>query len=102
MTPSIASVLGVAALLLAAPAGAALAPHHQNLRDLETLLQFLRQHPQVAASVTRLDLREGVIVWGADCRVVFRRQPRPETTPPMPGPQPPLVFASSTCPLDRQ
>lgn len=94
------AILGAAALQLGTPAMAALAPQYQNLRDLEAMLQFLREHPRVAATVTRLDLREGAIHFGADCRAVFRRQPRPDTRPPMPGPQPPLVFESSTCPLD--
>ena len=97
--PIIPSLAAAAAALLCSAASAALAPNYQNVKDLETMLQFLRQHSYVAATVTSLDVRGYAIHYGKDCRAVFEREPRDASKPPMPGPQPPLVFKSSNCSL---
>jgi len=93
------SLAAAAAVLVPCAASAALAPNHQNIRDLEVMLQFLRQHAYVAATVTSLDVRRHVVHYGKDCLAVFEREPRDASKPPMPGPQPPLVFKASNCPL---
>ena len=99
--PSIASasLAATAALLISSAATAALAPNYQNIRDLEVMLQFLREHSYVAGTVTSLDLRQYVIHFGKDCQATFEREPRDMSKPPMPGPQAPLVFKSANCSL---
>lgn len=92
-------VAATAALLLSSAASAALAPNYQNVRDLEVMVEFLRQHSYVAATVTSLDMRRYVIHFGRDCQAAFEREPRDPSKPPMPGPQAPLVFKSSNCSL---
>lgn len=96
------SLAATAALLLSSAASAALAPNYQNLRDIEVMVDFLRQHSYVAARVTSLDLRRNVIHFGKDCEAAFEREPRDTTKPPMPGPQAPLVFKSANCSLTGQ
>ncbi|NDY92860.1 hypothetical protein [Ideonella livida] len=94
--------LATAALLLAPGlAPAALPPDVQNIKDAEALLQWVRERPWVAAQLTRLDVREARVHWGASCTATFERQRPQDRLPPMPGPAAPLVFKAANCPLDR-
>ncbi len=94
-----APLLAAALALAPIPLRAALPPQHQNLRDLEAMVAFVRQHARVAATLRSIDLRRFVIHFGEDCEARFERQ-RIEHPPGWAGPQAPLVFSRATCPVD--
>ncbi len=78
---------------------AALPPYAQNIRDLEVMVQFVRSHAKVADSLNSIDVRSALIRYKDDCVASFERAQIPSNAMGMPGPIPPLVFKSSTCPL---
>lgn len=83
----------------AAPAIAALAPEHQNGRDLDALVAFIKSQPRVAGTLKRIDLESQAIHFDTHCKAEFRRQPV-DRAPGWVGPQAPLVFHRSNCPTD--
>lgn len=90
------------ALLLATQAGlasAALAPQFQNPKDLDAMVAFVKKHARVVATLKSIDLRHYVVHYDTNCRAEFERE-RIERPAGWVGPQAPLVFARSNCPLD--
>lgn len=85
--------------LLALPAAAALAPQYQNVKDLDVMVAFVRQHTRVAAGLRTIDLQANVIVYGDGCRAEFERQVV-QHPPGWVGPQAPLVFVRASCEID--
>ncbi len=86
------------ALLVAAPAWAALPPQAQNLRDLDTMVRWLQHHPHAANTVQRIDLQRHTIEYGDHCVVIFKRD-APPSTPGWVGPVGALRFERSNCPI---
>ena len=74
---------------------AALAPVHQNPRDLAVLVEFAQQHRTVMESLRSIDLQHKAVHFGQDCVARFGRV----AGPPIPGATPALQFMSATCPV---
>jgi hypothetical protein len=51
---------------LASPASAALPPQHQNAKDLDVIVAFVKQHPKVMASLNTIDLNRRTVTFGED------------------------------------
>ena len=87
----------LALLALASPlaALAALAPVHQNAKDLAVLVAFAHQHPQVMARLHAIDLEHLQVRFGEDCVAQFARAPAPQR----PGPASALTFKRANCPV---
>ncbi len=81
------------------PLIAALPPAYQNEKDLEVMMNYIRQHPTVASTLTSLDLLKYTIYFGDDCEVVFHRKV-PNKPSDWEGPAGPLEFKSANCPVD--
>ena len=87
-------IMGSAVLMAALP------PQHQNMKDLDTLVTFVKEHPKVAATIREIDVVNKVIRFGAGCKAIFRR--KASTKPSgMVGPAEPLELKRTTCPLDK-
>lgn len=99
MRRSILLLVTLLATLAALPAQAALAPQYQNVKDLDVMVAFVKEHPRVAAGLRTIDVQDNVIVFGDGCRAEFARQvvQRP---PAWVGPQAPLVFVRASCEID--
>ena len=78
-------------------ARAALPPQYQNMRDLNVMVEFAKQHPAVSANLKSIDLTKYTVHYGNHCKAVFgRKQRRYEVM----GPAAPLEFKGSNCPVD--
>ncbi|MEI8301867.1 MAG: hypothetical protein WCG13_01145 [Burkholderiales bacterium] len=84
-------------LVAAGPALAALPPQHQNAKDLDALVAFVKAHARVIASLEGIDLHEQRVRFGNGCEARFDREPLPAG---MVGPARPLRLQSANCPLD--
>jgi hypothetical protein len=78
---------------------AALPPQYQNQRDLNVMVEYIREHPIVASVLKQISLKNFTIYFDDSCEVIFGRQEidRPYL---MPGPLAPLEFKRATCPVD--
>lgn len=85
-------------MAMAIPAYAALPPAENNLRDVRAMVNFLREHPYVAANLNTIDIGNRLIMFNGGCFVYFQRVER-ELNPDRVGSQPVLQFYKSTCPL---
>jgi hypothetical protein len=85
------------AFACAGTAQAALPPQYQNMKDLEVMVDYVRQHPEVAAGLRSIDMGDKTIYYGHDCKAVFGRKsiPRP---PGWVGPADPLEPKDTRCP----
>lgn len=92
-------LLILAGLMLALPAGAALPPRFQNAKDLDVMVAWAKDHPQVMESLRAIDVQEKIVAYGKDCRATFARAIRIKPAGWV-GPAAPLEFQSSTCPTD--
>ncbi|AGS39471.1 hypothetical protein [Cycloclasticus zancles] len=96
------SIRGIVSLLLLSSASytqAALPPSAVNLRDLDTMVLFIKTHQRVAQSLKQIDLISLTIFFDRDCEAHFERQTPSFLTRAMPGPQPNIKFKSSNCPI---
>ena len=86
-------------LLFIQPAAAVLPPQYQNMNDLDAMVDFIKAHPQVAATLRSIDLEEYTIHFGEGCTAEFGRK---TTQHPLGwvGPANPLEFQKSNCPVD--
>lgn len=77
-------------------ANAALAPQYQNVKDLECMVCFIKQHPKVASTLESIDVTEYTVYFDNGCRAVFGRKviEKPENWV---GPADPLEFKESDC-----
>ena len=80
------------AIACAPAAFAVLPPHHHNANDLGTLVAFAHQHPDIMASLERIDLRQRQIRFGDGCIAQFKRPPSTRI-----GPAPALELDYLTC-----
>ena len=79
---------------------AALPPQHQNIKDLDTLVAFVKEHPKVAATIREIDVVNRTIRFGAGCKAIFVRKASMKPSG-MVGPAEPLELKRTTCPLDK-
>jgi hypothetical protein len=86
-------------LLATATAGAALPPQVQNAKDLDVMVEFVKQHPGVASTLRQIDMENDIVRYGDGCEARFGRQWR-FRPPGWVGPAAPLVFKRSSCPVD--
>lgn len=84
-------------LLFAQYAIAALPPRYQNIKDLDVMVEYIKGHPEIAATLKAIDFSEYTVSYGNGCKAVFDRK---STVKPSGwvGPAAPLEFKRSTCP----
>ncbi len=75
---------------------AALPPQVQNMKDLDQMVDYVKTHPKVAATLHRIDIQKKVVYFGAGCKVIFERQSSSRPAG-MVGPAEPLKVSRSTC-----
>lgn len=75
---------------------AALPPQYQNIRDLDVMVEYIKEHPDVAATLESINLSEYTIYYGNGCKAIFKRK---STIKPAGwvGPAAPLEFKESNC-----
>jgi len=95
MKKYIVSMIAGTGLLLAA-----LPPQHQNIKDLAVMVDFVKSHPKVAATIRKISVVDRKVYFGAGCKAVFVRKSSAKPVGWV-GPADPLVFKRSTCPLDK-
>lgn len=83
----------------ATAASAALAPNAQRLIDLEVMVDFARQHREVATRLRFIDVEKAVVAWAEGCEAHFSR-PVVMHLPGWAGPQPRLKYDRSNCELE--
>ena len=80
---------------------AALPPWHQNSRDLEVMVGFINQHPEVSMTLRLIDFSDFTVHYGDQCVASFVRTKR-FRLPGWAGPKEPLKFQRSTCLLQSE
>jgi hypothetical protein len=79
----------------------ALAPSALHLRDLDTMVDFVRKHQDVATNLESIDLVSLRVLYNNNCEAKFVRSKPSLLSLGRPGPQPGIKFKSSTCPLSE-
>lgn len=98
MTAKIRGISLIAALTLPNLAiHAALAPQYQNAKDLDVMVNYIKQHAAVSATLRLIDMQNYTVHFGKQCTVQFQRGQARSTAP---GPAPSLEFKSANCQLD--
>lgn len=87
-------------LLSAVTLFADLPPQHQNIKDLDVMVEFVKTHPKVAATIRKISVVDRKVYFGAGCKAVFVRKSSAHPAGWV-GPAEPLVFKRSTCLLDQ-
>lgn len=77
----------------------ALAPSAVHLRDLDTMVDFVREHQFVAITLESINLVSLTVFYNNNCEAKFERSKPSLLSLGRPGPQPGVEFKSSTCPL---
>ena len=77
-------------------ASAALPPQYQNMKDLDVIVEYIREHPEVAAGLRSIDLGALTVYYGHHCKAVFGRKAIAKP-PGWVGPADPLELKSSGC-----
>jgi len=75
---------------------AALSPEHQNIKDLDTMVAYIKSHPKVAVTLRKIDISGKIIYFSAGCKVVFKRKASSNPSG-MVGPAEPLEVKRTTC-----
>ncbi|AGF51581.1 ssr3402 [Synechocystis sp. PCC 6803] len=78
---------------------AALPPQYQNVKDLEAMVNYVKENPDVAATLKSIDLENQTINYGQDCQVTFERKPSPKPLG-WAGPAELLQFKAINCPRE--
>lgn len=78
---------------------AALPPRAQNERDLDILVEFIKEHELILATLDWIDFEHYTIYYQTDCKVVFERGIMLRL-PGWAGPAAPLKFKNATCKID--
>ena len=78
-------------------AQAALPPQHQNEKDLQVMMDYVKANPDVISALHAIDLNYYTVYFGEGCSVVFERE-RIEREDGWVGPAAPLVFKAKQCP----
>jgi len=78
---------------------AALPPKYQKMRDLDVIVEFVKQHERILSTLESINIQNYTVHYGNGCVASFERKdiPKPEGWV---GPADPLVFKKSTCPID--
>lgn len=86
-------------LLAASSVHAALPPQYQNAEDLEVMVSYVQQHPEVISRLESIDFKSYTVYFGKGCKAVFGRKKSrlPDSLKP-PGPAEPLEFRETICP----
>ena len=66
-------------------------------KDLDQMVDYVKSHPKVAATLREIDLQKKIIRFGAGCKVIFQRKTSTKATG-MVGPAEPLVVKRSSLP----
>lgn len=77
-------------------ASAALPPQYQNMKDLDVIVEYIREHPEVASGLKSIDLGTLTVYYGHHCKAVFGRQAIVKP-PGWAGPAAPLELKRSGC-----
>jgi hypothetical protein len=93
------NILLLIVLSYAQLAYAALPPQYQNTKDLDVMVEFIKEHPRVSSTLKSIDFANYIIYFDNDCKAVFGRK---STVKPLgwAGPADPLEFKSSNCDVD--
>lgn len=75
----------------------ALPPRYQNLKDLAVMVNFIKEHPQVAGSLKSIDLTTNTVFFAKDCEAQFGRKKAERRGP---GPATTLEFKRANCEID--
>ena len=86
-------------LVIVQYAFAALPPRYQNIKDLDVMVDYIKEHPEVASTLKSIDFLEYTIYFGNGCKVVFGRKLTTKPTGWV-GPADPLEFKKSNCPIN--
>ncbi|MEA3411077.1 MAG: hypothetical protein U9R74_06000 [Pseudomonadota bacterium] len=92
-------ILFLTMMLFMQGASAALPPQHQNMKDLDVMVNFVRARPEVSSTLHSIDLSGYTIHYGNGCKAVFVRKSldRPQG---LVGPAGPLEFSHAGCESD--
>ena len=77
-------------------ASAALPPQYQNMKDLDMIVEYIREHPEVASGLKSIDLGALTVYYGHNCKAVFGRKAIAKPLGWV-GPADPLELKSSGC-----
>jgi hypothetical protein len=86
-------------LVIVQYAFAALPPRYQNIKDLDVMVDYIKEHPEVASTLKSIDFLEYTIYFGNGCKAVFGRK-LTEKPPGWTGPADPLEFKESNCSIN--
>jgi len=78
---------------------AALPPQYQNEKDLNVMVNFIKEHPKVISSLRKIDFRAKIIYFDDACEAIFGRKHKPKPEGWV-GPADPLEFKKSNCEID--
>ena len=78
---------------------AALPPRYQNAKDKSVMMAFVKKYPVVESSFSHISVANKTVYYGVGCQAVFKRKASFHFFGWV-GPAEPLVFKSSTCPLE--
>lgn len=78
---------------------AALPPKYKNMKDLDVIVEFIKQHERILSGLESIDFKNYAVHYGNGCIATFERKviPKPQGWV---GPAGPLEFKTSTCPID--
>lgn len=74
----------------------ALPPRYQNIKDLDVMVNYIKEHPEITSSLKSIDFFEHTIYFGNNCKTVFGRIST-EKPSGWTGPADPLQFIKSNC-----
>lgn len=77
---------------------AALPPNHQNVKDMDAMVDFSKKHVKIMRSLKSINLVTRTVYFGDNCQAVFTRK-IVQKKKGWAGPAKPLEFKHSTCSL---
>ena len=83
--------------LLGQSASAALSPRYRNIRDLDAMVEFIKEHPGIAAGLEFIDFKNHTICFTNGCKAVFGYPTLPAERERLPGPGPSLELKRPNC-----
>lgn len=86
-------------IVMIQPSFAALPPQYQNGKDLDVMVDYIKEHPEVASTLKSIDLSKYTIYFGDGCEAVFGRKSTIKL-PGWVGPADPLEFKELNCPVN--
>lgn len=81
------------------PTWAALPPQYQNMKDIDSIIDFVKQHKRILNTLEMIDFENNVVYYNHGCIANLGRQGimRPQGWV---GPADPLELKKSTCPIE--